>query len=378
MPSLDHEDSDASTARRGFSRTRTFSHNLAFYDSNFGGRGPESKSKWRTWPWAAALAIAIAGLPSAKIARVTAAPPPSPMPVSLNAGLPFIISDPAHEIDGIEVEGRALSKLQGGRDYFGAAGLYDRDRIIARGVLRKHPTPIEKGLVGLIYSAPLQVFSAEIRVERGERADSAQLRLPASAMPVPNAESDERRALEARMVRGILGRDDGEIKVACWEAPLRSTIASEFGAPRAVASGEHYPHAGVDLKATFGSPLKAPGPGSVTMAEELAATGKMILLYHGGGLFTRYMRLSEIVSKPGDEVGSGQVLGFSGNGPASEGSNVHWEAIWKGKAINPIALLDLSRQLCAERAALSASAAHSRLNSEWVPILGAPPTAIFR
>src|SRR6185295_15184948 len=70
--------------------------------------------------------------------------------------------------------------------------------------------------------------------------------------------------------------------------PVVSQLTSGFGRRRIVNSQPRSPHAGVDLKATTGTPIKAANGGKVVLAEDLYFSGNTVVLDHGLGLYTYY------------------------------------------------------------------------------------------
>ena len=330
--------------RRGFARTRLFSYNLAAYDSTYGlfAEPPDR----RLWPWALLLGIAIAGVPSMKAARFVRADAPTPIPASVRAGDPIIVADGGGAIESVTIDGALLARVKGRGVFLGAVGLYDQDEATVSGLLRRQTKPMEDGPVGWLYSSPLRWFSASVQVEKPLDLDSVILRFPAS-FPTPAIAStnnqsapasalEEKRAVEARLVRGRLSRFDGDADVACWTriAPAAS-----------VANG---------------SPLKSPGPGAVDLSEELVAPGKTTMVYHGGGVFTRYSRMGQLIARAGERVAASQTLGYSGR---SDGAKPRFEILWRGRSIQPAAFFDLSQKLCELNGRAPASAARSRVQT---------------
>ncbi len=121
------------------------------------------------------------------------------------------------------------------------------------------------------------------------------------------------------------------------EAPLREN----FGARRVLNGKTQSRHAGVDLVAATGAPIKAPAPGTVRLAEDLYFSGGTVIVDHGGDLFTTYFHMSRIDVKPGDRVQTGDVLGAVGATGRVTGPHLHWGARLNGARVNPLDLLKL-------------------------------------
>src|SRR5581483_686827 len=71
--------------------------------------------------------------------------------------------------------------------------------------------------------------------------------------------------------------------------PVRAPLGDGFG-PR----GDRF-HAGIDLEAPYGTPVRAAGPGRVVFVGLAAGFGKLVVVEHAGGIETYYAHLSRIV-----------------------------------------------------------------------------------
>jgi murein DD-endopeptidase MepM/ murein hydrolase activator NlpD len=89
-------------------------------------------------------------------------------------------------------------------------------------------------------------------------------------------------------------------------------------------------HNGVDFRASLGTPIKAAlsgtveGIGNTDEIKGCYSYGKWILLRHNNGLSTLYAHLSLIKVQPGQEVGTGDIIGYSGNTGYSTGPHLHF------------------------------------------------------
>jgi murein DD-endopeptidase MepM/ murein hydrolase activator NlpD len=110
-------------------------------------------------------------------------------------------------------------------------------------------------------------------------------------------------------------------------------------------------HLGLDFAAPVGSPVLAPAPGIVTLADpDLYYEGGTIFLDHGHGLVSVFMHLSEVGVMAGQPVSMGELIGRSGNTGRSSGPHLHWGVKWRNPVssdrdsdvyIDPALLLDL-------------------------------------
>lgn len=89
-------------------------------------------------------------------------------------------------------------------------------------------------------------------------------------------------------------------------------------------------HNGVDFGASIGTPIKAAASGRVLGTGDTdtvcprASYGKWVLIEHGNGLTSLYAHLSLIKTAAGQNVSTGQVIGYSGNTGYSTGPHLHF------------------------------------------------------
>lgn len=95
-------------------------------------------------------------------------------------------------------------------------------------------------------------------------------------------------------------------------------------------------HAGLDIGASWGSPIVAAGDGRVVAAGWAGGYGREVQIAHGGGLISLYGHMSEIVAEPGSFVRQGQVIGYVGSSGLSTGPHVHFEVRLGGQPVNPL------------------------------------------
>lgn len=111
-----------------------------------------------------------------------------------------------------------------------------------------------------------------------------------------------------------------------WLVPVEGPITTHFGEQRAYnggpASGHH---TGTDIGAAEGTPAKAMSGGRVVLARQLQLRGNMVIVDHGGGLFSGYAHLSAFAVAEGQEVAAGEVIGYVGSTGLSTGAHLHWE-----------------------------------------------------
>lgn len=95
-------------------------------------------------------------------------------------------------------------------------------------------------------------------------------------------------------------------------------------------------HSGLDINNNFGTPVYAPGNGTVISVERRSGYGLVIEIDHGFGYKTIYAHLSSTSVKQGQKVSRGEQIAKSGNSGLSSGPHLHYEVHHNGQALNPV------------------------------------------
>ncbi|MCB1386583.1 MAG: M23 family metallopeptidase [Nitratireductor sp.] len=104
-------------------------------------------------------------------------------------------------------------------------------------------------------------------------------------------------------------------------------------------------HAGIDFRATSGTPVRATGKGTVIHAGRKGGYGMMVEIDHGQGITSRYAHLSRILVKEGETVEPGTKIGQVGSTGRSTGPHLHYEIRRADKATNPARFINAGAQL---------------------------------
>lgn len=126
---------------------------------------------------------------------------------------------------------------------------------------------------------------------------------------------------------------DNSVNALCNASNARgdtACITQYFG--KTADSGRLYvsgTHNGVDFRAAIGTPLKAALSGTVvgtgdTDGGGCFSYGKWILIRHGNGLSTLYAHLSQINVSHGEQVSTGQLIGYTGFTGYATGPHLHF------------------------------------------------------
>jgi len=127
--------------------------------------------------------------------------------------------------------------------------------------------------------------------------------------------------------------------------PVEGDVVGPFGRRSIINNQPRSPHTGVDLRGAEGTPVKAVNDGKVILISEHFFSGKSIYLDHGGKVISMYYHLKEIDIKQGDSVRKGQTIGLVGSTGRVTGPHLHWGMRVNGARVNPLSLIDLSREL---------------------------------
>jgi murein DD-endopeptidase MepM/ murein hydrolase activator NlpD len=126
-----------------------------------------------------------------------------------------------------------------------------------------------------------------------------------------------------------------------WEMPVQGPITAHFGEQRSYQGGPPTGHhSGTDIGVDAGTPVHAANSGRVVLAQMLSERGNMVIIDHGGGLFSGYAHMSEFKVKVGDMVHTGDVIGLAGSTGLATGPHVHWEMSSDGVLLDALRFSD--------------------------------------
>jgi hypothetical protein len=116
--------------------------------------------------------------------------------------------------------------------------------------------------------------------------------------------------------------------------PVKAPLGNGFG-PR----GTRF-HAGIDLLATAGTPVRAAAPGRVAYAGLIAGGwGKLVVVAHARRVRTLYAHLSAVSVDVGERVSTGSRVGAVGASGNATGPHLHFEVRLHGAAVDPSSAL---------------------------------------
>ncbi len=158
---------------------------------------------------------------------------------------------------------------------------------------------------------------------------------------------DEQRQVEARLAAQQAGQapvpsspaipplSAGDIRQGSGSLifPVNGPLVSPFGQRWGRL------HAGIDIAAPGGTPIRAAKAGRVALIGPTGGYGNYTCLDHGGGLSTCYAHQSGFATSSGASVKQGQVIGYVGNTGHSFGNHLHFETRVSGSPVDPMGYL---------------------------------------
>ncbi len=121
--------------------------------------------------------------------------------------------------------------------------------------------------------------------------------------------------------------------------PVDGVISSKFGMRIDPFTKHMRFHAGLDIAAPMGTPIKAVADGKVIFSGKEKGYGNIVILKHKNGLITKYAHNSKNLVRTGEIVKKGETIGLVGMTGRATGPHVHFEVRLNGRAMNPLKYL---------------------------------------
>lgn len=219
----------------------------------------------------------------------------------------------------VTLDGKAVEVSEGGRFLLG----FGRDQGPGATLAIVYPD-------GSSETRALSISSRAFPTERINGLDSSK---------VDTYTEEQLAKIRADSAKKKAARETSETKPE-WAAgftwPATGRVSGVFGSQRILNGVPKTPHSGVDVAVPTGTPVRAPAPGIVRLAEpDMYFEGGLILLDHGQHLETAVMHLSKLAVKAGDHVEKGQVIAYSGATGRATGPHLHWSLKWNGLLVDP-------------------------------------------
>jgi murein DD-endopeptidase MepM/ murein hydrolase activator NlpD len=188
----------------------------------------------------------------------------------------------------------------------------------------------------------IESLRAEIEPARAQAAQEAaneEAQLATIRTRKADAEAEFQQVSDAiaaqlRGSSGVSGAPGG-----CEYRPVPGAIVSGFGYRTNPIGGGTGFHSGVDMAASYGTPIRACKAGKVVVASVQGGYGNAVVIDHGGGMGTLYGHQSTIAVVVGQNVAAGAVIGYVGSTGNSTGPHLHFEVRLGGTPVDPVPYL---------------------------------------
>ena len=185
--------------------------------------------------------------------------------------------------------------------------------------------------------APLRSFDYEVQPRKylEQRLNVAPGQVDLS--PEDQARHEREREHQLKVMATFSAPADANALAMAQPVPGRRS--GSFGLRRVFNGKARAPHAGMDIAAPAGTPVKAPLAAKVIDTGDYFFNGGTVWLDHGGGLLTLYCHLSETSVRPGDALRAGDRLGAVGATGRATGPHLHWGVMLNRTMVDPALFL---------------------------------------
>lgn len=176
-------------------------------------------------------------------------------------------------------------------------------------------------------------------VHEKEAHDRAVAELERSAARVDNLlkELEARRKAALARPKGRPGSAQALKGVLPW--PVSGEVVSQFGRQKHPTFDTYVEKKGIEIRAEEGSAIRAVMAGTVAYADWLKGYGLVVILDHLNGFFSLYAHASKLLTKVGEEVKVGEVIGETGDTGMTGESTLYFELREGADPVDPLAWL---------------------------------------
>ena len=175
----------------------------------------------------------------------------------------------------------------------------------------------------------LAVSPREYRIQRVEGVPQQTV--------TPGPEHLERIRREATLVREARARSSRRSDFAAgFQWPVAGPVSGVYGSQRVYNGTPGRPHYGVDVAVPTGTPVAAPAPGVVVLAEpDLFYSGGTLIIDHGSEVNSSFLHLSKVLVTVGTRVQAGDVVAEVGATGRATGAHLDWRMNWREHRVDP-------------------------------------------
>jgi murein DD-endopeptidase MepM/ murein hydrolase activator NlpD len=227
---------------------------------------------------------------------------------------------------------------------------------------RRAPFYSERGVPRALVpvSASAEAGPATLGVELAARGGEQRIAIPITIAarerrPRYVFVTEEKRALlgraevghDARRLLAVLRTESRDPTPPSLTPPVGATGAG-FGEPRTHTGASEVEsridglqgerHRGLDYPVPVGTPVRAPGAGTVLFAGPLTLSGETVVIDHGQGVLSVLQHLSRVDARVGEVVPAAAVVGLSGATGLAPEPLLQWRVYLHGVPVDPTVL----------------------------------------
>ena len=199
-------------------------------------------------------------------------------------------------------------------------------------------------IVGLPYVTEDQVVNignSEILVKAVDYGES-RITIDNPTFVSPTLEERERASAEYLLVQKLIAQQTEQLTFDLeFISPVDTLITSPYGKKRFINDAPRSPHLATDIRGKEGTPIIAPKDGRAVLVANHFYSGNIVILDHGGGLFSSYSHMQKHNILEGELVKKGTVIGFVGSTGRVTGPHLHWTIYLNENRINPELFIEL-------------------------------------
>lgn len=218
---------------------------------------------------------------------------------------------------------------------------------------RKHTISVAddgRFILGLDRDAPV---TAEIVIKSGQETETRTIGISKRAwdqeridelpqnLVTPDPKTAKQIAEDSELLRKARAHIEKQAFIRTgFIRPAAGVISAKFGNSRVLNGESTAYHAGLDIGASEGTPVRATADGIVILTHpDMALSGQTIMIDHGYGLKSTYIHLSKIGVTDGQQVKQGEVIGASGATGRVTGAHLHFGISWFDERLDPETVL---------------------------------------
>lgn len=166
-----------------------------------------------------------------------------------------------------------------------------------------------------------------------------------SAAEIARYFSDENKQQTSNMQSAVFGLASASANLCGGEEltfpTKRKDYKTGYGLTMTLkATGEAFPHNGIDYHVASGSEVRAALSGQVTYVGQTVINGGVIVIDHGNGVRTWYARVDASRVSVGQVVSQGDLIAYSNDSRFGDAERVHFSVTFEDSFVSPLWMLE--------------------------------------